>query len=280
MNKRNLIIDVALCNNCNNCVLATKDEYVGNNFPGYSAPQSVEGASVIRIERTVRGASPMVDSVYVPVMCQHCDDAPCIKATGGDGSIRKRDDGVVIVDPVKAKGRRDLVGACPYGAIVWNEQEQLPQNWIFDAHLLDQGWKQPRCVQACPTLAITAVNDETLTTRRKAEALEELRPELNSKPRVLYKNLYRYNRCFIGGSVAATSGDEINCVADAAVTLLQNGNTIATLKTDAFGDFKFDRLSPQSGQYTVEVSHPQFGKAQLNATLDGSSVVLGEIRLG
>ena len=37
MKKWNLIIDVDNCNNCHMCTLATKDEYVGNNFPGYSA---------------------------------------------------------------------------------------------------------------------------------------------------------------------------------------------------------------------------------------------------
>ena len=90
---------------------------------------------MIRIERRTRGATPMVDAAYVPRLCNHCDDAPCIRAAGDD-SIRKRDDGIVIIDPVKAKGRRDLVESCPYGAIIWNEREQLPQSWFFDAHLL------------------------------------------------------------------------------------------------------------------------------------------------
>lgn len=44
-----------------------------------------------------------------------------------------------MIDPVKAKGRQDMSGSCPYQAIVWNEAEQVPQTWIFDAHLLDNG---------------------------------------------------------------------------------------------------------------------------------------------
>jgi len=118
MNKWNLIVDVARCENCNNCTLAAKDELVGNEFPGYTAPHAAQGQGVMRIRRQVRGATPMVDVAHLPVMCNHCDNAPCIKASGGDGSIRKRDDGIVMIDPVKAKGRRDLVDACPYGAIV------------------------------------------------------------------------------------------------------------------------------------------------------------------
>ena len=159
MKKWNLVVDVSRCENCNNCVLAAKDELVGNEFPGYTAPHAANGPGVVRIKRHVRGATPMVDVTYVPQMCNHCDDAPCIKAAG-DGSIRKREDGIVIIDPVKAKGRRDLVKACPYGAIVWNEQQQLPQNWFFDAHLLDAGAAAPRCVGVCPTQAIEAINTD------------------------------------------------------------------------------------------------------------------------
>ena len=110
MTQWNLIIDVARCENCNNCVLANKDEYVGNDFPGYSAPQALHGAGTMRIHRRVRGEGHMVDAAYLPTMCNHCDDAPCIKAAGAD-VIRKRADGIVIIDPVKAKGRKDLVQA-------------------------------------------------------------------------------------------------------------------------------------------------------------------------
>jgi len=41
--KWNLIVDVARCDNCRVCFLAVKDEYVGNDFPGYSAAQPAQG---------------------------------------------------------------------------------------------------------------------------------------------------------------------------------------------------------------------------------------------
>jgi len=188
MNKWNLIIDVAGCENCNNCVLATKDELVGNDFPGYSAPHPAQGRGVMHIERTVRGAAPLVDAAYVPKMCNHCDDAPCLKA-GADGAVKKRDDGIVIIDPIRAQGRRDLVNACPYGAIAWNEQLQLPQSWFFDAHLLDTGAVAPRCVGLCPTQAMEAVklSDEHMAQRAQAEGLRTLKPEIGTKPRVYFK---------------------------------------------------------------------------------------------
>ena len=280
MTQWNLIIDVARCENCNNCVLANKDEYVGNDFPGYSAPQALHGAGTMRIHRRVRGEGHMVDAAYLPTMCNHCDDAPCIKAAGAD-VIRKRADGIVIIDPVKAKGRKDLVQACPYGAIVWNDEQQLPQAWIFDAHLLDKGWKEPRCAQSCPTDAIRAVklDDAQMSQLTKDEGLQVLKPELGTKPRVHYKNLYRYTSHFIGGSVITQDGKTTDCVAGASVKLLKEGRTIQQATTDTFGDFKFDGLEGGSGRYVVRVEHAKWGSANVEVT-HGDTVNLGEIVLG
>lgn len=280
MDKWNLIIDVAGCENCNNCVLAAKDELVGNDFPGYSAPHAPQGRGVIHIERTVRGAAPLVDAAYVPKMCNHCDDAPCVKA-GDDGAVRKRDDGIVIIDPIKAKGRRDLVDACPYGAIVWNEQLHLPQNWFFDAHLLDGGAGAPRCVGVCPTQAMEAVklSDDAMAQRAKAEGLRALKPELRTKPRVYYRNLHRADHCFIAGSVTATVGGRVECLDSAEVVLLRSGTQVASTCTDAFGDFKFDALPPNSGTYLVRISHPVHGQSERSAHVGAASVVLEDLAL-
>ena len=84
MKQWNLIVDVANCTNCNLCVLAVQDEYVGNEFPGYAAEMPKHGHKWIDIKQKVRGQAPIVDAAYLPVMCQHCDDAPCIKAAEND----------------------------------------------------------------------------------------------------------------------------------------------------------------------------------------------------
>lgn len=280
MDKWNLIIDVAQCENCNNCVLAAKDELVGNDFPGYSAPHAAQGTGAIRIERTTRGTTPMVDAAYVPRMCNHCDNAPCLKA-GADGAVRKRDDGIVIIDPIKAKGRRDLVGSCPYGAIVWNEEQQLPQTWFFDAHLLDTGWSAPRCVGVCPTQAIEAVktSDAAMALRAQTEGLRTLQPELGTKPRVHYRNLHRADRCFIGGSVTTHISGLLECVANAEVELRTNNQSLAQTRSDAFGDFRFDGLEAGSGHYEILIRHTTFGHAERVVELQTTSVVLGDIHI-
>lgn len=279
MDKWNLIIDVAECSNCNNCMLAAKDELVGNDFPGYSAPHPAQGPGVIRIERTVRGSAPVIDAAYVPRMCNHCDDAPCVAA--GGGAVTKREDGIVIIDPVRGKGRRDLVEACPHGAVIWNEERQLPQTWFFDAHLLDAGAAAPRCVTVCPTRAIEAVktSDERMSQRVRTEQLRTLKPEAGTRPRVYYRNLHRADSCFIGGCVTAAVAGKVECLAGACVELRGAGNVFATCTTDAFGDFKLDGLLPHSGSYDISVSHPQYGQVSRTLAVEGRSVVLAELRL-
>jgi Fe-S-cluster-containing dehydrogenase component len=279
MSKWNLIIDIENCTNCNMCVLACQDEHVDNTFPGYAEEMPKHGARWIEIMRKERGQAPMIDVAYMPVMCQHCDDAPCIKAAEND-AISKRADGIVIIDPEKAKGQKHLVESCPYGAIWWNEDLQLPQHWIFDAHLLDDGWKQPRAASVCATEAIIAkkVDDAEMVKIVEEEGLEVLHPELGTKPRVYYKNLYRYNKCFIGGSVATTKDGVDDCVQDARVKLLKGSEIIAEATSDIFGDFKFDKLDEDSGSYKIEISADGHAAKSVEVELS-ESVTLDDIYL-
>jgi Fe-S-cluster-containing dehydrogenase component len=278
MKKWNMIIDVAECTNCNLCTLAAMDEYVGNDWPGYSAPMPKHGHKWIDILQNERGQMPMIDIAYVPTMCNHCDDAPCIKAAP-KGAIRKRKDGIVIIDPVKAKGQKQIVDVCPYGHIWWNEDLNLPQAWTFDAHLIDQGWEQTRGQQSCPTGAMRAikVEDEEMARMARDEHLDVFKPELNTKPRVYYRNLWRYSKCFIGGSVAEENNGAVDCVEGASVQLVKDGASVAVTTTDNYGDFKFDRLDEDSGSYTVQIFSR--GRSKILETNLGRSINLGEIKL-
>ena len=96
---------------------------------------------------------------------------------------------------MKAKGRKDLVEACPYGHIWWNEDLQVPQIWTFDAHLIDQGWQQTRGQQSCPTGAMRAikVEDEEMARMAREEGLEVMKPELGTQAaRLLPQSLALY----------------------------------------------------------------------------------------
>ncbi len=170
-------------------------------------------------------------------------------------AIYRRDDGIVIIDPERAQGKKDLVNACPYGCIHWNETQNVPQKCTLCAHLQDGGWKQARCVQACPAgaLRMQLMEDREMERMVASENLDPLHPEFKTLPRVYYKNLYRYASLFIAGSVAVQRGSIVDCVRDAKVTLRQGGQSVGSALTDAFGDFRFDRLPAQAGEYVVEI---------------------------
>ncbi|MDA1325829.1 MAG: (4Fe-4S)-binding protein [Proteobacteria bacterium] len=278
MSKWNMIIDVAECTNCNLCTLATMDEYVDNDWPGYSAPMPKHGHKWIDIKQKERGQTPFMDIAYMPTMCNHCDDAPCIKAA--PDVISKRDDGIVIIDPVKSKGRKEIVDSCPYGHIWWNEELNIPQAWTFDAHLLDTGWDKTRGHQSCPTGAMKTIklDDAAMAKLAQDEGLEVLEPGLGTKPRIWYRNLWRYTTAFIGGSVSAEAGGIVDCVEGATVILSKNGNKLAETATDIYGDFKFDKLAEGSGAYTIEITADGHDAKSVNAEL-GESIFLGEIRI-
>jgi Fe-S-cluster-containing dehydrogenase component len=257
MKKYAVVIDVALCENCNNCFLSCKDEHCGNSWPGYSHSQPKHGQRWMDIHRKERGRFPMVQVAYLPKPCMHCDDAPCIKASG-DGSVYKREDGIVLIDHEKAKGRKNLVAACPYNAIWWNEDEQVPQKCTLCAHLLDGGWKAPRCIQACPTgaLSLRHLDHAEMAMLTTSERLEQLYPEWQkTRPRVYYKNLHLFSSCMIGGSVATTGGTVTECAADVPVRLVKDGETVAEQVTDDFGDFMFDGLEAGGSGYEIAVLH-------------------------
>ncbi len=276
--KWNLVFDVDRCTGCQNCTLAVQDEYTGNDFPGYAAEMPRHGKRWVEIQRRDRGSHPIVDVAYAFHACQHCDDAPCV-AAARDGAAYKRSDGIVMIDPARAKGQRQLVASCPYGAIVWNNELDIPQHWNFDAHLIDQGWAAPRPVQACPTGALRAlkVTDDEMRRIVAEEGLEPLRPDLNCLPRVHYRNLKRARAEFIGAALVAASNGRDECVAGALVRLYRGDELLQEARSDVFGEFRFDGLAADSGRYRVEITAADMATA-VTCEL-GKSVNLGDVRL-
>lgn len=249
MKSWHMIIDLSLCHDCNDCFLADKDEFTGNDFPPYSVAQPWAGHRWMNIGRKERGKYPLVQVTYRPLPCLQCDDAPCIKDSP-EGTVYKREDGLVIIDPVKAKGHPEIVKTCPYEVIFWNEEAQVAQKCTGCAHLMDEGWTQTRCSQICPTEAIKLVlaEEDEFQKLVEEEGLEVLQPELGAKPRVYYKNLYRWTKEFISGS--AVYGDTDDCAEGVkAVVTNKQGWPVGETVTNTFGDFYVDKLEP--GEYEL-----------------------------
>lgn len=261
-----MIIDVSRCHDCNNCFLSCKDEHVGNDYPPFSMQQPWHGHRWMNVLRQEQGNHPRVRVCYLPMPCLHCEDAPCLTA---DGAVHKREDGVVVIDPQKSVGRREIADSCPYGAIYWNDQLRLAQKCTGCIHLLLDGWTETRCTQVCPTEALKFLwaTDEEMASRAAEEGLQTYRPELAPKARVFYKNLDRYTKAFVAAGVVF--GDTDECGAGATATLALSGETVGKAVTGTFGDFYVDGLDI-GNRYTLTVDAPGYRSAVVTVDLDAS----------
>ncbi|MCL4182396.1 MAG: 4Fe-4S dicluster domain-containing protein [Burkholderiaceae bacterium] len=155
MTRYAMALDTVTCIGCNACTLACKVEN--------ASPSGIWMAPVVEREF---GEYPAVRKAFLPLLCNHCEDAPCVKACP-TGAIKRRDDGIVLIDPDVCCGSGACVIACPYGAIsyyghqdplktpyekarVSRHQTGVAQKCTFCAPRLDRGL-EPACVEACPT---------------------------------------------------------------------------------------------------------------------------------
>jgi tetrathionate reductase subunit B len=260
------VIDVSRCNGCYNCQLVCKDEHCGNDWTPYAKPQPDTGQFWGKMNEYVRGQVPQVRMSYIFVPCQHCVDAPCAKACTPK-AISTRSDGMVLIDPKKCTGCMNCIGACPYGAIYFNEGLNIAQKCTGCAHLLDKGWKEPRCVDACPGAIKFGEEADLKDLIGKAEVLHS---EFGLKTRVYYVGLPKK---FIAGTVYDPTSKEV--VTGATCTLTGEGATL-TQTTDEWGDFTFDGL--KVGTYSLKID-----KAPKSKTIDKIStqkdIGLGDIAL-
>lgn len=237
------LIDLEKCVGCHDCQIGCKDEHVGNDWSPYAKPQPEVGHFWLKVNQYERGDRPHVKVTYMPVMCNHCENAPCMKVAR-DGAVYRRDDGLVLIDPVKAKGQKAIVDACPYHAVYWNEELQIPQKCTGCAHLLDgnEPISIPRCVDNCHVDVITFGEESDLDLTDT----EVLHPEWGTRPRVFYRGLPKK---FIAGTVYDPETREV--VIGAAVTVSGEAGTFGAT-TDDWGDFWLRGLPDADWTLSIE----------------------------
>jgi len=275
-----VIIDVAKCNGCYCCQIACKDEHVDNDWSPYAKPQPDTGHFWLKINELERGTTPKVKVTYIPYLCMHCDNPPCIPACPVRAII-KRPDGIVLINPDKCDGcvAREsgplCIKACPYDVIYFNNQLKIAQKCTMCAHILDGVdiyVNQPRCVEVCPHNAIVIGEYEEL--KDLIANAEVLKPEAGTQPRVYYLNL---PKPFIAGEVYDPYLDE--CVEGAKVTAVDTKTgKVYTTVTDRFGDFWLENLEKDHA-YTIRVEKDGYIPWVLDEVKVDKDVNLGEITL-
>ena len=135
MKRAGMVIDLRRCIGCHACSVSCKTEH--------DVALGVFRTRVRYLEKP--GATQIA---FLPLLCNHCQDAPCIPACPTDAMTRK-EDGRVVVDHDKCEGNMDCIAACPYDAIQLDPQTGIADKCDLCTHRTDVGM-DPACVAACP----------------------------------------------------------------------------------------------------------------------------------
>lgn len=105
-----MVIDLHRCVGCAGCDLACKSE---NNVPdGFHWSNHIIETS---------GTFPDVRYRYIPTLCNHCENAPCV-TNCPTTAMHKSDEGLTLHDGDLCIGCAACIMSCPYGAIYRNNE--------------------------------------------------------------------------------------------------------------------------------------------------------------
>lgn len=121
-------IDTEACWGCKACEVACKQE---NN-----SPYGVKLISVIEEESIVKDGK--AGFIFSNRMCRHCENPECMDACSED-AIKKRDDGIVILDSSLCIGCGSCMEVCPYDAIDFDEEKNIAVKCNLCFHRVDAG---------------------------------------------------------------------------------------------------------------------------------------------
>ena len=217
-----MAIDLDRCTGCEACVVACDAE---NNIPTAGEDQAAMGRAKhwIRVDRYYEGEFPDIKVRYRPVLCQHCDNAPCEPVCPVYATYQNAE-GLNVQIHNRCIGTRYCANNCPYTvrffnwfAPEWDVPLDLQLNpdvsirpagvvekCTFCAHRIKRakldadaegrdladGDVQPACVQSCPAEAMV-FGDMSDPQSKVSEKIGsgrsgQLLPELGTKPRVFY----------------------------------------------------------------------------------------------
>ncbi|KKL56914.1 hypothetical protein LCGC14_2240640 [marine sediment metagenome] len=172
-----MVIDLRRCTSCHACSVACKSEF---DVPlgGFR--------SWVRVRE--QGKYPQVKKKFLPRLCNHCDDPPCVPVCPVNATYALGN-GTVIVDGDVCIGCKACISACPYNSRFLNPITHTTNKCDLCLHRIENG-VVPACVNACPADARTfgdlGDKDSEAAKLLVRNATVVLKPELGTKPQVFY----------------------------------------------------------------------------------------------
>lgn len=183
MNKRlGMVIDQERCIGCEACSIACRIENQTSHFWIQIETQGGDQKD------TPKGKFPDLEINFLPHLCNHCDNPPCVDSCPTSALI-KREDGPVILDKELCTGCKACISACPYDVIIFDEKNNIIEKCNLCVHRIDQGL-EPFCVICCEGQALFFgdLNDPTnkLSELISRRGVFQLKPEEKTNPLIYY----------------------------------------------------------------------------------------------
>jgi molybdopterin-containing oxidoreductase family iron-sulfur binding subunit len=201
-NRWGMLIDTTKCNDCSACVDACNDEH---GLKSLGRPET--DAQWIR-KVTIKDKKTDFKR-ELPLMCQHCENPPCVDVCPTGASF-KREDGIVLVDKHICIGCRYCMMACPYKARNFIHEtltEQLSvaprgkgtvEACTMCVHRIDKdgAYAKTACQEACIKSGHNAItfgdlNDpnSNISQKIKEHGSTKIRADLGLNPAVSYQGI-------------------------------------------------------------------------------------------
>lgn len=132
-----MVIDTRRCIGCHACTVACKSEF--------DVPMGVNRSWV---EYTEKGSFPNVDRSFLPRLCNQCTYPACVPVCPTGATWKRKEDGIVVIDPDICIGCKYCIHACPYDARFLNPKTGVADKCDFCLHRVKQGLV-PSCVNTC-----------------------------------------------------------------------------------------------------------------------------------
>lgn len=170
-------IDLRKCIGCHACTIACKSEH--------DIPVGVNRCWVKTVEK---GTFPDTQRLFFPVLCNQCEEAPCMKICPTSALFRRRD-GIVDLNGEACIGCRACMAACPYDQLFIDPNTRTAEKCNFCANRVENQL-EPACVSVCPTECriFGDLDDPTSEVAKivQREAFTVRKPEKGTGPKIFY----------------------------------------------------------------------------------------------
>jgi Fe-S-cluster-containing dehydrogenase component/formate-dependent nitrite reductase membrane component NrfD len=170
-------IDLRKCIGCHACTIACKAEH--------QIPVGVHRCWVKTVEK---GSFPDTQRFFFPVLCNQCEEAPCVRICP-TSALYKRRDGIVDLNGLACIGCRACMEACPYDQLFIDPNTHTAEKCNFCANRIENRL-EPACVSVCPTECriFGDLDDASSELSRivQRQAFTVRKPEKGTGPKVFY----------------------------------------------------------------------------------------------